>query len=309
MATKGSGDRLMTLAELAGYLHVSKKTALELVQSGQIPTVAIGEEFRFRRAAIDEWLDRQSSGNGESFEEITDATKLPLGDFLPDTGIVHEMRARDALGAIEELAGRAYQNRWLADKPWFIGALVEREALASTAMEGGVAFLHTRARDTKRIARPFVIMGRSYDGIDFGAPDGKPTHLFFLLGLTHDRLHLPILGRLARLMMRNPATIGKLRATTSPTTMRATLLKMDADALAETIGSGVDYKKSRAASASGPVLDRGVRLRAIMRLTARRKQEKRKDEAAKTYRSNAKTEPTRKRPQRTGEESRPKRKR
>ena len=40
----------------------------------------------------------------------------------------------------------------------------------------------------------------------FGGPDGAPTYLFFLLGLKYDRLHLPILGRLAR-ALRNPATI------------------------------------------------------------------------------------------------------
>jgi hypothetical protein len=122
-------------------------------------------------------------------------------------------------------------------------------------------------------------MGRSYDGIEFGAPDGKPTYLFFLLGLTHDRLHLPILGRLARLMMRNPAMIGKLRATTSPTTMRATLLKMDAEAISASAGNAVEYDKV-AQAGSSPQLDRGVRLRAIMRLTAQRKQERKKGEAA-----------------------------
>ena len=42
----------------------------------------------------------------------------------------------------------------------------------------------------------------------FGAPDGNPTYLFFLLGLKYDRLHLPILGRLAR-ALRNPATIAQ----------------------------------------------------------------------------------------------------
>ena len=128
---------------------------------------------------------------------------------------------------IEELAARAYTNGWLADKPWFVGAVVERESLSSTAMEGGVAFLHTRAKDKGKIARPFIVVGRSWEGIPFGAPDGNPTYLFFLLGLKYDRLHLPILGRLAR-ALRNPATIAKLRSLSSPDQIRALLLKEDA---------------------------------------------------------------------------------
>src|SRR6185295_7207654 len=76
------------------------------------------------------------------------------------------------------------------------------------------------AKDKGKIGRPFVVVGRSWEGILFGAPDGAPTYLFFLLGLKYDRLHLPILGRLAR-ALRNPATIAKLRSLSSPDQVRA----------------------------------------------------------------------------------------
>lgn len=136
--------------------------------------------------------------------------------------------------------------------------MVERESLASTAMEGGVAFLHTRAKDKGKIARPFIIVGRSWEGIPFGGVDGQPTYLFFLLGLKYDRLHLPILGRLAR-ALRNPATIAKLRSLSSPDQLRALLLKEDAAVRA---GIVPDIQ----AAAFKPKLDRQLRLRAIRRL-------------------------------------------
>jgi hypothetical protein len=125
-------------------------------------------------------------------------------------------------------------------------------------MEGGVAFLHTRAKDKGKIARPFMICGRSWEGIPFGAPDGKPTYLFFLLGLKYDRLHLPILGRLAR-ALRNPATIAKLRSLQSPDQMRAVLLKEDAQARASIVQPVVTTESFQ------PKLDRTLRLRAIRR--------------------------------------------
>jgi hypothetical protein len=49
-------------------------------------------------------------------------------------------------------------------------------------MEGGVAFLHTRAKDKGKIARPFVVCGRSWEGIQFGAPDGRNTYPVLLAG-------------------------------------------------------------------------------------------------------------------------------
>lgn len=274
-------DRLLTLAELAGYLHVGQNTVRKLVERKKLPGVLIEKEWRFRRTAIDSWLESQAAGSheGQSFEEVPDGMLIPLGDLLPEQAIVHDMRARDPLAAIEELAARAYSNRWLADKPWFVGAVVEREVLASTAMEGGVAFLHTRAREADRISRPFIVVGRSYDGIEFGAPDGKPTYLFFLLGLKHDRLHLPLLGRLARIMAKNPQAVGRLRAATSSSKMRATLLQLDSqemDVRRRAAGedgatAGESPLRPRMSSAR-PALDREMRLRAIRRLTAERQE-------------------------------------
>lgn len=267
-------ERLLTLAELANYLHMGQKTVLRLAEAKKIPGRLIDREWRFRRAAIDTWLASQSEDEAQRFEEVPDGMLLPLGDLLPESAIIHDMRARDPLGAIEELAARAYAAKWLNDKPWFVGAVVEREVLASTAMEGGVAFLHTRAREADRISRPFIIAGRSYDGIDFGAPDGKPTYIFFLLGLKYDRLHLPLLGRLARIMARNSSVVTRLRAATSPTKIRGTLLQLDAEEMEARVRATGDGQEEEAPaprmSSARPALDREMRLRAIRRISAQR---------------------------------------
>src|SRR3954468_19134071 len=256
---RGTDAQLLTMHELAAYLHLDEATVTKLVMQGKIPSLQVDRQWRFKRTAIDEWIEQQLVGDDENFADVPDGMRLPLDDLLPDQAIITNLRARTPVGVIEELAARAYTNGWLSDKPWFVGAVVERESLASTAMEGGVAFLHTRAKDKGKIARPFIIVGRSWSGIPFAAPDGNPTHLFFLLGLKYDRLHLPILGRLAR-ALRNPATIARLRAISSPDQMRALLLKEDA-AL-----RGGHVPEAFGAEAFKPKLDRQLRLRAIRRL-------------------------------------------
>ncbi|MCX5748268.1 MAG: PTS sugar transporter subunit IIA [Proteobacteria bacterium] len=247
------------MVELAAYLHLDESTVSKLVATGKIPGVQIERQWRFRRPEIDEWIEQQLVGDDENFADVPDGMKLPLEDLLPDQAIIPNLRQRTPVGVIEELAARAYTNQWLLDKPWFVGAVVERESLNSTAMEGGVAFLHTRAKDKGKIGRPFVIVGRSWEGIQFGAPDGGNTYLFFLLGLKYDRLHLPILGRLAR-ALRNPATIAKLRALQSPDQIRALLLKEDLN-----VRSGLTPDVEHATFV--PRLDRQMRLRAIRRMT------------------------------------------
>jgi excisionase family DNA binding protein len=257
---KTDDESLLTLRELASYIHLDEGTVFKLVSSGKLPGVQLDRQWRFKRGQIDAWITDQLVGDEESFEDIPDGMKLPLEDLLPDQAIIPQLKAKTALAVIEELAARAYSAGWLADKPWFVGAVVERESLASTAMEGGVAFLHTRAKDKGKIARPFIVVGRSWEGISFGAPDGNPTFLFFLLGLKYDRLHLPILGRLAR-GLRNPQTIAKLRSLSSPDQLRALLLKEDAAVRAGTAAPVIDGDFK-------PKLDRQLRLRAIRRLQA-----------------------------------------
>lgn len=259
---QGPDGQLLTIHELAVYLHLDEGTVNKLVAAGKIPSIQLERQWRFKKTAIDQWIQDQLVGDEESFVDVPDGMKLPLEDLLPDQAIITNLRASTPIAVIEELAARAYTNGWLADKPWFVGAVVERESLASTAMEGGVAFLHTRAKDKGKIARPFMVVGRSWEGIPFGAADGQPTYLFFLLGLKYDRLHLPILGRLAR-ALRNPATIAKLRSLSSPDQLRALLLKEDANVRAGLL-------PDLAPEAFRPKLDKTLRLRAIRRLQAQK---------------------------------------
>jgi excisionase family DNA binding protein len=270
---RGTDAQLLTLQELAVYLHLDEQTVGKLVTAGKIPSLQVERQWRFKRSAIDAWIEEQLVGDDENFADVPDGMKLPLEDLLPDQALITNLRARTPVGVIEELAARAYTNGWLLDKPWFVGAVVERESLSSTAMEGGVAFLHTRAKDKGKIGRPFIVVGRSWEGISFGAPDGGPTYLFFLLGLKYDRLHLPILGRLAR-ALRNPATIARLRSMSSPDQLRALLLKEDA-----AVRMGL-VPEIQDAAAFRPKLDRTLRLRTIRRLQSAKAAEATRDTPA-----------------------------
>jgi len=64
-------DAVLTIDELAEYLKIAKSTLYKLAQQGRIPAQKVGRHWRFRKAAIDRWLE--SSGgrdaNGSAGEE------------------------------------------------------------------------------------------------------------------------------------------------------------------------------------------------------------------------------------------------
>jgi len=55
-------SELMTVKELGQYLRFTKKTIYKLLKQGSIPSVKIGNKWRFDKAAIDRWLHRNMEG-------------------------------------------------------------------------------------------------------------------------------------------------------------------------------------------------------------------------------------------------------
>ena len=50
---------VLTIDELAAYLKISKSTLYKLVREGKIPSQKIGKHWRFRKGAIDQWLEEK----------------------------------------------------------------------------------------------------------------------------------------------------------------------------------------------------------------------------------------------------------
>ena len=79
-------------------------------------------------------------------------------------------------------------------------ALVERERLHSTGIGDGVALPHARNALAGVVDHPVIVFGRHTRGIPYGAVDGKPARLFFLLVAPSVTQHLAILARISRLL-------------------------------------------------------------------------------------------------------------
>lgn len=198
-------DRLMTVRELAAYLKLNERTVLKLAAQGPLPAVRVGNSWRFRKAMIDAWLDDQMLGISRRYVEVPRAPDtvpmlLELESCFAPQQIIPDLAAKTKTTVIEELAEHTARLGLVRDKHWFVGALVERENVMPTAIGNGVAFLHTLRRNPDQVVRPFMVLGRSRAGLDFDALDGAPTHLFFVLGLRYQELHLPWLTKLAQML-------------------------------------------------------------------------------------------------------------
>ena len=68
-------ESVLTLSETADYLRVSEQAVLSAAQSAGLPGRVVAGEWRFLRAAIDDWLRGAGKGGPEAIRALAGAWK------------------------------------------------------------------------------------------------------------------------------------------------------------------------------------------------------------------------------------------
>ncbi|HLP75428.1 MAG TPA: PTS sugar transporter subunit IIA [Candidatus Paceibacterota bacterium] len=139
-----------------------------------------------------------------------------LHESISPASINLNLKGKDRDGVLEELVAQIPE---IADQPEarqkLLRALHEREQLFSTGIGDGVALPHARNALVGLVDRPVIVFGRHTPGIPYGAVDGAPARLFFLLVAPTVTQHLGVLARISRLL-REPEIRQSLLAAETP---------------------------------------------------------------------------------------------
>ena len=57
-------DEILTIPDVASLLKVAEKTVYGLAQKGDLPAFKVGGQWRFRRGAIDSWIEEKTRAAG-----------------------------------------------------------------------------------------------------------------------------------------------------------------------------------------------------------------------------------------------------
>jgi PTS system nitrogen regulatory IIA component len=136
------------------------------------------------------------------------SARFPPGRIDPDL-VYPDLRERTLPGVLLEISERLAAAGVVRDAAELAEKLSRRERDGCTGMGGGVAFPHCRMDGLPGVV---TAVGLSSAGIDFGAADGVPITVLFLLLSPRDEpaLHLQALAWLTRLA-RTPRLIDELR--------------------------------------------------------------------------------------------------
>ena len=124
---------------------------------------------------------------------------MRIVDLLSPEKIALSATAPDKEGAVDLLVDLQNQSGCLTDREAYKKAILARESQSSTAIELGIAVPHAKSDCVKA---PSLAACTLSQGVDYGAMDGMPSDLFFMIAAPMDGdLHLEILSHLMVLLM------------------------------------------------------------------------------------------------------------
>jgi PTS system nitrogen regulatory IIA component len=189
----------LTVRDAARLLQVSEKTVYRWVADRGLPAHRVGDQYRFHRAELLEWViaNRVNASPHLIEEPEASGAALPgLCDALEAGGVYYRVEGHDRDSVLRSISHTVRLPEG-TDPDFLFEVLRARELLASTAVGDGIAIPHPRHPVVLHVTRPSVALCFLEAPVEYGALDGKPVTALFLILSPSVRGHLHLLSRLA----------------------------------------------------------------------------------------------------------------
>ena len=124
---------------------------------------------------------------------------MRITDLLKKNGIALNVNLSGKSEAIDKLVSLHEKCGNLKNTAVYKEGILKREKMGTTAIGMEIAIPHAKSDAVKSPALTAITVA---DGVDYGAPDGNPCKLLFMIAATTDGdVHLEVLARLMQMLM------------------------------------------------------------------------------------------------------------
>jgi len=190
---------LMKVSEVAALLKIDESAVLKWIKKDKLPATLVSGSYRINRVDLLEWAtDHAIMVPPELFAAAEADLHYPtLSEALEAGGVYCGVPGEDTLGVLRSVVGLLKLPPQM-DPDFLLQVLLAREALGTTAIGGGIAIPHVRNPILlQNKPGPTITLCFLANPIDFGALDGEPVRMLFLLTSPTVKVHLHLLSRLA----------------------------------------------------------------------------------------------------------------
>ncbi|WHP65643.1 PTS fructose transporter subunit IIABC [Vibrio harveyi] len=143
-----------------------------------------------------------------------------------------DLQATSKEDVFKELVAVLHAQGRISDQEQFLADIKAREELGNTGFEDGVAIPHAKSA---AVLEPAVVIGVSKSGIEYGAEDGLPSKLFFMIASPDggDNHHIEVLAELSSKLIEDGFIDAFLGAANSQDALALLLAKEEPQAVAD----------------------------------------------------------------------------
>ena len=144
-----------------------------------------------------------------------------------------DLKASSKEDVFKELVTVLHAQGRISDQTQFLEDIKAREELGNTGFEHGVAIPHAKS---DAVIEPAVVIGVSKSGIEYGAEDGLPSKLFFMIASPDggDNHHIEVLAELSSKLIEDGFIDAFLSAESSQDALALLLAKEEPQPMADT---------------------------------------------------------------------------
>ena len=187
----------LTARDAARMLNVPEERIHAWIRNGTLPSYRVKDRYRLNRVELLEWARARSIQVSPEFfrGHRDDKGKRVLADALGRGGVLHDVECVDKASALRAVS-RLVPLPETVDRGELHGVLVAREALCSTGIGNGIAIPHPRGSIVLGLNESQVTLVFLRQPVEYGALDGEPVGVLFVIISTTVHIHLVLLSHL-----------------------------------------------------------------------------------------------------------------
>ena len=190
---------LLKASEIAALLGIEEGAVIKWIKKEKLPAALVKGSYRINRVDLLEWATEHGiKVPPELFAAAQADIHYPsLAEALEAGGVHCGVPGADKLSVLRSVVNLMELPPQM-DPEFLLQVLLAREALGTTAVGDGIAIPHVRNPILlQNKPAPAISLCFLENPIDFGALDGKPVRILFMLTSPTVKVHLHLLSRLA----------------------------------------------------------------------------------------------------------------
>lgn len=207
---------LINTADVAELMHLEERKIIRWIQKEGLNAVEVNGVFQINRVDLLEWAARHDVRVPPALVGAQDQSLgyPSLSEALTVGGVYYGIEGDDRRSVLRNLVANLNLPAQI-DREFLLQVLFSRKTFGTVAIGDGIAIPHVRSPILVNLPSPAITLSFLKNPVDFGAHDGKPVEIIFMLASPTMRIHLHLLAILTY-ALQDDAFRAVLRPTEDP---------------------------------------------------------------------------------------------